>query len=389
MSRVAPIPLSEPFIAGNEWAYVKECLDSGWVSTAGSFVDQFENAVAKIVGSRYAVACTSGTAALHVALRLAGVEAGDEVLVPAVTFIAPVNAVRYVGAEPVFLDADDFYNVCPGKLEDFLRTETVFRDGVTRSRVTGARIAAVVPVHVFGNAVDSLPWLDLCRERGVRVVEDASEALGTRYVSGALAGSHAGAVGDIGCLSFNGNKIVTTGGGGMLLTQDEEVARRARYLTTQAKDDGVRFVHGDVGYNYRLTNVQAAIGVAQLEQLPRFLAAKASNYARYERGLATIPGLVLAAGPDYATNNRWMYALQIDPEVYGETREELMARLARAEIATRPLWHLNNWQAPYQKCRAYRIEKAPSLLERTLTLPCSVGLAEDQVDRVLAELIRE
>jgi aminotransferase in exopolysaccharide biosynthesis len=389
MSRGAPIPLSEPFISGNEWAYVKECLDSGWVSTAGSFVERFEEAVAEIVGSRHAVACASGTAALHVALRLAGVQPGDEVLVPTVTFIAPVNAVRYVGAEPVFLDADDFYNVCPAKLEEFLRKETVFRDGVTRSRVTGARIAAVVPVHVFGNAVDSSPWLDLCRERGVRVVEDASQALGTRYISGRLAGNHAGAVGDIGCLSFNGNKIVTTGGGGMLFTQDEELARRARYLTTQAKDDSVRFVHGDVGYNYRLTNVQAAIGVAQLEQLPRFLAVKASNYARYARGVAAIPGLALAGGPAYAENNHWMYALQIDSQVYGETREELMARLSGAGIATRPLWHLNHWQAQYRDCRAYRIEKAPLLLERTLSLPCSVGLAEDQVDRVLAELRRE
>ncbi|HTS19117.1 MAG TPA: LegC family aminotransferase [Verrucomicrobiae bacterium] len=382
------IPLSVPVIRGKEWAYVKECLDTGWVSSAGKFVDRFETETCQYTGAKHAVACASGTAALHVALRIAGVTAGDEVIVPTVTFIASVNSIRYVDAQPVFMDCDAFYNLDAEKTRNFILHETAFTNGHTYNRHTNRRITALMPVHVFGNAV----WLDellpLCRERNIKVIEDAAESIGTRYTTGRFAGRHTGTIGDIGCLSFNGNKIITTGGGGMILTNDRADAERAKYLTTQAKDDEVRFVHNDVGYNYRLTNVQAAIGVAQLEQLPRYLEIKRTNYSAYKQTIDRIPGLHLAEGPAYASNNHWMYAMQIDRAIYGSDREQLMAKLAGHKIQTRPLWQLNHLQHPHANCQHYRIERAQHLLDVTLNLPCSVDLTPSQIERVV-EVLRQ
>ncbi|AAR35350.1 LegC family aminotransferase [Geobacter sulfurreducens] len=382
------IPLSVPTLKGNEWKYVKECLDTGWVSSAGKFVDRFESDFCAFTGSRHAVACVNGTAALQVALRIVGVCAGDEVIVPTLTFIATVNAVTYLGAEPVFMDCDEFYNIDVRKTAEFLEQETEFRDGSTWSRVTGRRIAAIVPVHVFGNAARMSELVALCRERNIKVVEDSTESLGTVYCSGELDGKHTGTVGDMGCFSFNGNKIITTGGGGMIVTDVPEYAERARYLTTQAKDDEVRYVHNEVGYNFRLTNVQAAIGVAQLELLPEFLEAKRANYLAYQERIDRIDGLILAEGPAYARNNHWMYALQIDPAVYGKDREQLMEYLKGEGVQTRPVWYLNHLQVPFRDCRNYRIEKAFQLLEATLSIPCSANLSESDIDFVAERLRR-
>lgn len=381
------IPLSVPSITGNEWKYVKECLDTSWVSSAGKYVDLFESKIVEATGARYAVACVNGTSALQVALRLAGVKPGDEVIVPTITFIAPVNAVHYLGAEPVFMDADNYYNIDPVKTAEFIRNETSFRDGASYHRLTGKRIAAIVPVHIFGNAVDLAPLIDLCSERGIPVVEDATESLGTHYTDGPLKGKKAGTIGLLGCLSFNGNKIITTGGGGMILTNDETLAAKARYLTTQAKDDNVRYVHDDIGYNFRMTNIQAALGVAQLEQLPDYLKTKKKNYHRYREMLAGVKGCTLADAPQYADNNLWMYALRIEEGQFGRDRERLMKELASQKIETRPVWHPNHLQKPYAHCRSYKISTALDLHKATLNLPCSVGLSVADVDRV-AECIR-
>jgi perosamine synthetase len=382
------IPLSVPVVAGNEWSYVKECLDTGWVSSAGKYVERFEQDIARYTGAQHAVACVNGTAALHIALELAGVLPGDEVLVPTVTFIATVNAVRYARAEPVFLDCDEFYNLDVEKLRQFLVEETYAQNGQTHNQRTRRRIAAVLPVHVFGNAARFEELLALCQARNLCVVEDAAESLGTFYSAGRLAGKHTGTLGRLGCLSFNGNKIITTGGGGMILTDDEVLAGRAKYLTTTAKRDAVRFVHDDVGYNYRLTNLQAAMGVAQLEQLPSRLEIKKRNYQAYQRALDSVPGLHLAATPPYAANNHWMYALQINAALYGADRETVMARLAQERIQTRPLWFLNHRQRPYRECQHYRIEQAERLWEITLNLPCSTDLTAGQIQRAVDALTR-
>jgi perosamine synthetase len=382
------IPLSVPELHGNEWTYMKECIDTGWVSSAGKFVDRFEQEIVRYTGAKHAIACTSGTAALHVALQLAGVGPEDEVIVPTLTFIASVNAIRYLGAYPVFMDCDEFYNIDSDKTVAFLTQETETVNGQTRNRRSGRRIAALMPVHILGNAVRLEPLLAACRERHLRVVEDAAESLGTFYSAGTLKGRHTGTLGDLGCLSFNGNKIITTGGGGMILTNDSHLAARAKYLTTQAKDDEERFVHHEVGYNYRLTNVQAALGVAQLEQLPNHLERKSETYADYQKGIASIPGLKLADVPDYAMNNHWLCALQIE-STYGESRDALMARLTKAGIQTRTLWSLNHLQRPYQQCQTYRLDRAGEIWGKSLCLPSSAGLTPEQRQQVLKAIQRK
>src|ERR1035438_5760797 len=382
------IPLSVPVIQGNEWRYVKECLDTGWVSSVGSYVNRFEEDLAAFVGAPHAIACVNGTAALQIALQLAGVVAGEEVIAPTVTFIATINAVRYAGADPVFMDCDRYYNLDIEKVLDFLKRCTVFRDGHTWNKRTNRRIAALMPVHVFGNAVDLPPLLEVCRKLNIRVVEDAAESLGTYYTQGPLAGKHTGTVGDVGCFSFNGNKIVTCGGGGMIVTADAALAERARYLTTQAKDDAVRFVHHEVGYNYRLTNMQAALGVAQLEQVRKFIASKKRNFLLYRAGISGVPGLSLAESPPYADCNLWLYCLQIRKEDYGADREALMAYLEKMGVQSRPIWHLNHLQKPYARCESYHIEAAYTLYDRTLNLPSSSNLTEDDIERIVGYLVR-
>jgi len=377
------IPLSVPSIRGNEWKYIKECLDTEWVSSAGKYVSLFEKRIAEYTGVRHSVAVMNGTAALHISLMLSGVKDGDEVIVPTLTFISPINAVRYVNAFPVFMDADEFYNMDNVRVIQFIREETVFRDGFSWNKMTGRRVSAIIPVHIFGNAV----WLDdlieECKQRNIKVIEDATEALGTRYLRGKFKGKHTGTVGDFGCLSFNGNKIITTGGGGIILTNNEELADRARYLTTQAKDDEVRYIHDEVGFNYRLTNIQAALGVAQLEQLPEYIRIKKQNYFYYKDKIEATSGLTLAEMPDYADNNHWLYSLQIDSATYGKDREALMKHLSDHQIQTRPVWYLNHLQKPYRQFQAYQIDHAYHLVENTLNIPSSVRLSTREVDRII------
>jgi len=380
------IPLSVPSLKGNELKYVTECIETEWISSAGKYVEQFEEKLAAFVGARHAVACVNGTAALQVALELVGVRSGDLVIVPSLTFIATVNVVHYVSAEPVFMDCDEFYNIDPEKTAEYIRQNTEFRDGFSYHRKSGRRVSAIIPVHVLGNAVRMEELLKLCRERNIKIVEDATESLGTHYIGPMFDGRFTGTIGDIGCFSFNGNKIITTGGGGMIVTDNAEYAMRAKYLTTQAKDDEVRYVHNDVGYNFRLNNIQAAVGVAQLESLPDILRAKQSNFDSYRERIARIPGLRLADSPAYARNNHWMYPLQIDSGIYRKTREELMEHLRQKGIQTRPMWHLNHLQKPYRHCEHYRIELALSLLESTLCIPCSANLSPSDIDAVIAGL---
>jgi aminotransferase in exopolysaccharide biosynthesis len=380
------ISLSIPTIKQNEWKYVKECLDTGWVSSAGPFVDRFEQDICTLTGAGYAVACVNGTAALHTALQIVGVQPEDEVIVPTATFIAPVNTVRYIGAYPVFMDCDDFYNLDVLKTKEFIERETIFKDGYSHNRKTGRCVRAIVPVHVLGNAVDLQNLIPICNERNIKIVEDASESLGTYYITGDLRDRHTGTISDIGCYSFNGNKIITTGGGGMLVTNNDKYAQKARYLTTQAKDDAARYIHNEIGYNYRLTNIQAAVGVAQLERLSEFIAAKKENYNSYNKAIVNIPGLHLAQMPPYASNNCWMYALQVDRKDYGVSKETVIERLTSDGIEVRPLWYLNHLQKPYRNCQPYKIEKAYCMYDKTIMLPCSVSLTSEEIDFVREKL---
>ena len=386
MSPEVRTPLARPVLAGNEWDYVRECLDTGWVAT-GRFIGIFEQRVRELTGAPEAVACASGTAALHVSLLLAGVGPGDEVLVPSLTFIAPVNAVRYVGAEPVFLGCGDFMNLDPAILAGFLDGECDPTEEGPRDRSTGRLVRAVIPVHVFGNPCEMARIIQVCRLHGVAVIEDACESVGSRWSSGPLAGRCTGTVGDYGAFSFNGNKIVTAAGGGMLVTGDPERAERARYLIDQAKDDGMRYVHDVVGFNYRLNNVQAAIGAAQLEELPGFIETRKRNHAHYAAALEGVPGLRFLGVPEGTAPNYWFYSLLVEPTEYGMDREALMIALERVGIQARPLWRPNHMQAPYRGSRAYRVERAVWFWERLLNLPCGGDLTDADVDEVVAAIV--
>ena len=380
------VPLSVPSLKGNEWKYVKECLDTEWVSSAGKYVDLFEQKIAEYTGSKFTIACVNGTSALQVSLRLVGVKAGDEVIVPTLTFIAPINAIAYNNASPIFIDADNFYNLDAGKTISFINNETVFKDGFTYNKNTNVKVAALLPVHVWGNAC----WLDelseLCRERNIAIVEDASESLGTFYKEGKYKGKHTGTIGKLGCISFNGNKIITTGGGGMILTDDEKLAEKAKYLTTQAKDDPIRYVHDEIGYNFRLTNIQAALGVTQLEQLPAILKRKKELFDYYRSAIDNIEGLSISKVPEYADNNHWLNLLQIDSDIYGEDREKLMIRLEENSIQTRPVWALNHEQKPYEDCQYYKIENAKKLVTNSLCLPSSSNLSNENLNKIVSVL---
>ena len=383
---MSKIPLSAPSLNGNELEYLKECIDTEWVSSAGKYVELFEKNITEYTGSKYAVACVNGTSALQLSLILAGVTQGDEVIVPTLTFIAPINAISYNNATPIFMDADKYYNIDSEKTISFIKNETNYKEGVTYNNRTNKKISAIVPVHVWGNAC----WLDelihLCNERNIAIVEDSSESLGTFYNSGNYAGKHTGSIGKIGCLSFNGNKIITTGGGGMILTDDLDLYEKAKYLTTQAKDDPIRYIHNEIGYNFRLTNIQSAVGVAQLKQLPDFIKRKKEIYRQYQKSLDKIEGLFLSSVPKYAKNNHWLNILQIDTSRYGNDREGIMRKLEENEIQTRPVWALNHLQKPYRNCQHYKIENAISLVEKSLCLPSSSNLANENLNKIIGQL---
>lgn len=377
------VPLCVPEIGGNEWRYVKECLDTGWVSSVGSYVERFETDLAQTVGARVAVATTSGTAALHTALLVAGVERDDEVLVSTLTFIAPANAIRYAGAWPVFIDAEPtHWQMDPHQAVEFLERGCVWRDGALYNRLTGRRVRAVVPVHILGHPVDLAPLLDAARKYDLAVIEDATESLGARY-----RGEAVGHLGDIACFSFNGNKLLTTGGGGMLVTDNEKWAHRARYLTTQAKDDPIEYVHQEIGFNYRLTNVQAAMGVAQLERLGEFVDRKRAIAARYAGALQAVDGLTLMAEASWADSSWWMYTVLVDEARFGRDSRSLLKALEGAAIQTRPLWQPLHCSRAHLGAFHMACPVAERLNREALSLPCSVGLTEDDQRRVTDRLV--
>jgi perosamine synthetase len=378
------VPLCVPELGGNEWRYVKECLDSTFVSSVGPFVERFEQMMAARLGARGAVATSSGTAALHVALIVAGVRPGDEVLVPSLTFIAPVNAIRYVGAVPVFVDAEPhFWQMDVAAARAYLETECE-RDGATvRNRASGRTVRAILPVHLLGTPVDFDPLAALAREFGLVTIEDATESLGAEY-----RGRPVGRLGDIGCFSFNGNKVITAGGGGLIVTDRQEWADRARYLTTQAKDHATEFIHGEIGFNYRLPAIQAALGCAQAERLDVHLQAKRAVAARYRAALESLPGLTLMAEPAYAVGASWMFTVLVDETRYGCGSRDLIAQLDRARIQARPLWQPNHRSAAHADVPARACPVADRLFEQGVTLPSSAGLTAADQQRVIDSISR-
>jgi aminotransferase in exopolysaccharide biosynthesis len=366
-----PAALHEPHFAGNEWTYLKECLDSTFVSSVGKFVDRFEQQLAEYTGARHAVAVMNGTAALQIAMQLAGVQRDDEVLIPALTFVATACAVRYCGAVPHFVDSEPrTLGVDVKALRAYLQSIADIRDRQCVNRTTGRVIRALVPMHVFGHPMDIEAAVTLAQDFHLALIEDAAESLGST-----LHGRHTGTFGLMGALSFNGNKTVTTGGGGAILFQDPLLARRARHLTTTAKlPHRWEFQHDEVGYNYRMPNLNAALGCAQLEQLDGFVAAKRELYDRYRGAFARVAGVQLLGEPPGTRSNYWLQTLLLDESAAGQ-RDLILAATNDAGLMTRPVWTLMHRLQPYREHPRMDLSTAEALAQRIINIPSSSQLA--------------
>lgn len=380
------INLSVPNLSMDILDNLKECLESGWVSTGGRFIPEFETKVKKYMKTKFAAGVQSGTAGLHMSLQVLGVQRDEEVFVPTLTFIAAVNPTTYLGASPIFIDCDDSLCMDPIKLEKFCSEECDFKEGVLVNKKTNKKIRALVIVHVFGNMADMEKIMDIAKKYNLRVLEDATEALGTYYTEGRYKGKYAGTIGDIGVLSFNANKIITTGGGGMVVGDNEELVEKVRFLSSQAKKDILYFIHDEIGYNYRMLNLQAALGTSQIDQLESFIETKIKNYNIYKEELEKIEGLEILPFVEGIRANHWFYSLKIDKEKYGIGRDELLQKLVDAGIQTRPIWGLIHQQKPYSACQNYEIEKALYYYDRILNLPCSSNLTEKEVYQVIEKI---
>ncbi|QCX32360.1 LegC family aminotransferase [Caloramator sp. E03] len=362
------IPLCVPEIKGNEWKYIKECLDTNWVSSVGSYVDKFERDFAKFVGSKSAVVTVNGTSALHLALEVLGIGEGDEVIVPSMTFIAPVNAVKYVGAEPVFVDiCRDTFVMDADKIEELITPKT----------------KAILPVHIYGNIVDMDKVMEIANKYNLYVIEDATESLGSIYK-----GKHTGTIGHIGCFSFNGNKLITTGAGGMLVTNDEQLGKKAKFLSTQSKVtlENKGFYHTDIGFNFRMPNILAAMGCAQLENIEEYIKIKRENASFYYELLKGIENITLPIEKSQTRNVFWLYSILIE-DGFPVSRDELIKIMFEEGIETRPFFIPVHTMPPYKNCRCGDLSITDEVSLKGINLPSSVSLKKEEIKKI-CEVLR-
>ncbi len=380
------IPLSVPNFEGNEEKYALDAVSQGWVSTGGAYVDQFEKKIADYTNTPIAAACQSGTAALHLSLIECQVGREDMVIVPTLTFIAAVNPVSYIHAEPIFMDCDDSLCMDPQKLKKFCEEECEFIEGKLLYKKNGKHIKAMIIVHVFGNLADMEALMEIAKYFRIKVIEDATEALGSIFESGIYKGRMAGTIGDFGAYSFNGNKIITTGGGGAVVSNDKKAMQHLKYLSTQAKDDAHFYVHNEIGYNYRMTNVQAALGVAQMEELEEFIQRKNNNFELYAALLKDCDNGFLLPFKEKIRANKWFYSFVINKEVCKKQVKEYIMELQEQGIQTRPIWGLIHDQKPYKACVSYKIDKAKYYSERIINIPCSTSITAKDIEEVCAKI---
>lgn len=385
------IPLSIPNFEGNERKYVDDAIDQGWVSTGGAYITKLEQMLAEYLHTENVAACQSGTAALHLSLISCGVQPGDMVIVPTLTFIAAVNPVKYQFADPIFMDCDDSLCMDPIKLRNFCEKECDLVDALKGDKKlihkkTGKYVKAVVVVHIFGNMADMEQIMDIAKEYHLKVIEDATEALGSKYLTGKYAGKYAGTIGDYGAFSFNGNKIITTGGGGAVTAKNPQEVEHIRYLSTQAKDDVHFYIHNEVGYNYRMTNLQAALGVAQMEELQEFIERKNKNYELYKELLTSFENVRLLEFRKGTFSNKWFYALEVNMDNIDYSIKELILLLQDKGVQTRAIWGLIHEQKPYVNEIEYQIEKAEYYSKCIINIPCSTQLIHEDIKYVVGIL---
>ncbi len=371
------IPLSVPNISGNEWKYVKDCLDTGWISSVGAYVTKFEQMVADFAGAKYGVAAVNGTAALHISLLLSGVKQNDYVILPNLTFVASANSIKYLGAEPLLIDADpDLWQMDLNLLEEFLATQTEVREGSLFYKKNGRRIGAIMPVHILGNMCDMDRFLSIVKKYPLPIVEDSTEALGSTYK-----GKSAGSFSPLACFSFNGNKIISTGGGGVIVTDDEALAKHAKHITTTAKASADEYFHDEVGYNYRLVNVLAAIGVAQMEQLPQFIERKRQCTDYYKKELAGVGDIRFQQElPDVKTN-AWLITIQTDKQ------QQLLDHMNANQVLCRRFWLPMNRLPMYKDCEyIQQKDNAGYIYSTCVSIPCSTNITNEDMAVVVKEI---
>lgn len=378
------IPLSIPNFEGNERKYVDNAINQGWVSTGGAYITKLEQGIAKFLQVDNVAACQSGTSALHLSLVEAGVKPGDVVLVPPLTFIAAVNPVKYQYATPVFIDCDDSFCLDPNKLRSFCEEECVFDGAILRYK--NQAVKALVVVHVFGNMADMESIMEIAGKYRLKVIEDATEALGTKYTEGKYKGKYAGTIGHFGAFSFNGNKIITTGGGGAVTASEAKAVDHIRFLSTQAKTDPHYYIHDEIGYNYRMTNLQAALGVAQMEELPEFIKRKQHNYEQYRVEFDGFEYGVLMPFREGTSSNKWFYSVNIDRSYIKASMREIIIALQEKGIETRAIWGLINEQKPYKGEVTYKLEKAAYYASRILNIPSSTQITKEEISYVATEV---
>ncbi len=369
------IPLHEPHFISYSNKYLLNCTRNNWVSSSGSYVDLFEKKMCDLTKSNSAVAVLNGTIGLQLSLILSQVKHGEEVIVPTITFIATVNAIIHVGANPIFVDTEETLNIDEEKCIKFIKKKTYFQNNYTYNSKTGKKIKALFVVHTFGNAAKFEKLYTLCKKRNIKIIEDAAESIGTKYLSGKFKNKHTGTIGDFGVISFNGNKTITTGNGGVILFKNRKLAKRAKYLITQAKDNSIKFIHNDVGYNFKLSNLSAAMGVAQLEKLKTILKMKKKVKLNYKKNLSKIKGLKVMRSPDFSINNNWLNILEIDSKYYKLNSLKLLNLLNKHGIMARAIWRPNHLQKPYKDFQRYNLDTSMKNYKNYLCLPSSPNLS--------------
>ena len=373
------IILHEPYFFGNEIKHVKKCIETKWVSTGGVYVSKFEREIEKFTKAKFAVAVNSGTSALDLSLKLLNVELGDEVIVPSITFIAPINCVLYQNAKPIFMDCDEDFNIDIKKTIKFIENKTTFENGYTINKKTKRKIKAIIVVHVFGNLADTIKIKKICKQRNIKILEDASESLGSFYENKI----HSGLIGDLGCLSFNANKIITTGAGGMIITNNNKYALRAKYLSTQAKNDPFYFVHNDIGYNTRLNNLSAAVGLGQIKNINKILRKKQKIHAQYKKKFLKLKNFKLVLNRSQTKVNYWLNVILFSKKI---NRKKLINELKDNQIETRPIWFANHLQFKMKKFQRFEINKSTRLINKAICLPSGYNIDEKKIQKIIGVL---
>ena len=383
------INLHKPFLSKSDFASLESSIKSGWVSSAGPMIEKFENKISKYTGSKNVIACSSGTAALHIALKIMGFNKNQEIIVPSLTFVASINSIIYNNLSPFFIDSNKFYTINEENLFDFFLNFTkkvkINNKNFLINIKTAKVIRAILLVHTFGNAVAIEKIYNFCKKNNIVIIEDAAESLGTFYSSGKFKNYHTGTIGTIGCLSFNGNKIITTGSGGAILTNNNALAKKAKYYINQSKDDNIFYIHNDVGYNYRMNNLQASLGYSQINKLEKIINLKNKIHNLYKKNF-TDKNLTISNTPDFCNSNNWLNILEIKHKYSKYKLKKLIKELEKKRIQTRPLWYPNHLQKPFLKFNNHKIKYFNNIYYNRLCLPSSPDLTPDNIKYISKQI---